>query len=403
MTDRKLAIDEGDYDPATGTYTTMTPDGDVDYYIADVVSQSDYYPFGMMMPGRNDNTPEYRYGYNGMEKDDEVTEQSGTSYDFGARFYNPRVGRWLSVDPVSRKQPGWSPYKAMFDNPMVYSDPDGKTEYLKTIIYYEKTGETIEITRFVSDDVMASHVYSDGTVHYSDYTRTETYTITEDGMYYEKGDSYSVGEKRITLPAFLPKVAAELLLADLEGDGEKQAGGYQLTTKSGGVSSTRTIAENDVETRDIGDLLTALSALGKSGKINVPGSYFKKMKVELPDRYSQFTYDAFKKIMNIVKKTDLKPSPTDNNGNTAPPATTITKTGGTVDGNSDAPESSGTIGSSSKMTTTSTGDINNQQPGDTLTTTENNGQDTIKVDVNTDKKNAGGGWIKERIQTGNKK
>ena len=42
----------------------------------------------------------YRYGFNGMEKDDEV-KGSGNSYDFGARMYDSRLGRWLSIDALS--------------------------------------------------------------------------------------------------------------------------------------------------------------------------------------------------------------------------------------------------------------------------------------------------------------
>ncbi|WMJ74875.1 hypothetical protein RCC89_17155 [Cytophagaceae bacterium ABcell3] len=47
-------------------------DGKADVYYARVQSLNDYYPFGMMMPGRNYSSQDYRYGFNGMEKDDEV-------------------------------------------------------------------------------------------------------------------------------------------------------------------------------------------------------------------------------------------------------------------------------------------------------------------------------------------
>jgi len=59
-----------------------------------------------------------------MEKDNEVTNQEGTSYDFGARFYNPRVGRWLSMDPVLK--PYEAPYVGMENSPVILMDPDGK-------------------------------------------------------------------------------------------------------------------------------------------------------------------------------------------------------------------------------------------------------------------------------------
>ena len=43
-------------------------------------------------------TGKYRYGFNGMEKDDNL-KGTGNSYDFGARIYDSRLGRWLAVDP----------------------------------------------------------------------------------------------------------------------------------------------------------------------------------------------------------------------------------------------------------------------------------------------------------------
>ncbi len=87
------------------------------------------------MPNRNESTPEYRYGFNGMEKDDEVTNQEGTSYDFGARIYNPRVGRWLSGDPHEARYPSLSTYSAFADNPIIFNDPDGRD-----IIYFDING-----------------------------------------------------------------------------------------------------------------------------------------------------------------------------------------------------------------------------------------------------------------------
>ncbi|MFT3884721.1 MAG: RHS repeat-associated core domain-containing protein [Flavobacteriales bacterium] len=68
----------------------------------------------------------YRWGFNGMEKDDEVHGSVGTSYDFGARLYDPRVGRWLSLDPAARDYPTLSPYVFVANSPIAFVDPDGK-------------------------------------------------------------------------------------------------------------------------------------------------------------------------------------------------------------------------------------------------------------------------------------
>jgi RHS repeat-associated protein len=111
LTDRKLAQDNGVYDPETGTYYTMILGGDgvVDYYVSDVVSQSDYYPFGMMLPGRNSSEDSYRYGFQGQEMDDEIKGE-GNSVNYKYRMHDPRIGRFFAVDPLAPKYPHYAPY-----------------------------------------------------------------------------------------------------------------------------------------------------------------------------------------------------------------------------------------------------------------------------------------------------
>jgi RHS repeat-associated protein len=98
--------------------------GQIAYYTADVVSYSDYYPFGMVMPGRNFNSSDYRYGFQGMEMDNEV-KGNGNSYTTEFRQYDPRLGRWLSVDPLAGQFPWQSPYVAFDNNPINIIDPRG--------------------------------------------------------------------------------------------------------------------------------------------------------------------------------------------------------------------------------------------------------------------------------------
>lgn len=66
----------------------------------------------------------YRYGFNGKEKDDELKGQ-GNSLDYGARINDPRLGRWLSVDPLAAKYPWQSPYVSLDNNPIKLVDPTG--------------------------------------------------------------------------------------------------------------------------------------------------------------------------------------------------------------------------------------------------------------------------------------
>ena len=79
------------------------------------------------MPGRNyQSASAYRYGFNGKENDKEV-KGNGNSLDFGARIYDPRLGKWLSVDPLQAKYPFLSPYNFVANNPINSIDPDGRS------------------------------------------------------------------------------------------------------------------------------------------------------------------------------------------------------------------------------------------------------------------------------------
>ncbi|CAN5453578.1 hypothetical protein BH10BAC2_BH10BAC2_33990 [soil metagenome] len=78
------------------------------------------------MPGRSYSSGSlYRYGFNGKEKDSEVKGE-GNSYDYGARIYDPRVCRWLAVDPKAKKYTNYSPYHFGFCNPIITIDPNGE-------------------------------------------------------------------------------------------------------------------------------------------------------------------------------------------------------------------------------------------------------------------------------------
>ena len=71
--------------------------------------KNDYYPFGMTVPNRNYQSPEYRYGFQGQEKDDEV-KGNGNSINYKFRMHDPRVGKFFAVDPLAAKYPYYSQY-----------------------------------------------------------------------------------------------------------------------------------------------------------------------------------------------------------------------------------------------------------------------------------------------------
>ena len=121
VSDRREAIDS-------------TANSEADYYEAVVLTANDYYPFGQEMPGRTYNIGDYRYGFNGKEKDQNDEWGDLTHYDYGFRIYNPAIGRFLSVDPLAEKYASVSPYAYVANNPLVFIDPDGRELVLPSIL-----------------------------------------------------------------------------------------------------------------------------------------------------------------------------------------------------------------------------------------------------------------------------
>jgi RHS repeat-associated protein len=80
----------------------------------------------MTMPGRKYNVgiEAYRYGFNGKENDNEVKGE-GNQQDYGMRIYDPRLGKFLSVDPITSTYPMLTPYQFASNSPIGGIDKDG--------------------------------------------------------------------------------------------------------------------------------------------------------------------------------------------------------------------------------------------------------------------------------------
>lgn len=95
-------------------------DGIVDYYVADVVSATDYSTFGAQLPGRTYQSEKYRYSINGQEKSDELNPNLTTAMYWE---YDSRIGRRWNTDP--KPVVGVSDYAVFDNNPILRTDPDG--------------------------------------------------------------------------------------------------------------------------------------------------------------------------------------------------------------------------------------------------------------------------------------
>jgi RHS repeat-associated protein len=96
-----------------------------------VTQSSDFYPFGLSfneyhserINGDYSSVLNNRYLFQGQESEKDL---DADYYGFKARMYDPALGRWNSVDPLSEKFKAWSGYNFVMSNPISFIDPDGR-------------------------------------------------------------------------------------------------------------------------------------------------------------------------------------------------------------------------------------------------------------------------------------
>lgn len=122
------------------------------YNVLKIKEESHYYPFGLKhtnyngeylqfqeeqleemsivaLSSSNPQLPptfykaEYKYKYNGKELQNEL---GLNMYDYGARNYDPAIGRWINIDPLAETSRRWGTYTYAYNNPMYFVDPDGR-------------------------------------------------------------------------------------------------------------------------------------------------------------------------------------------------------------------------------------------------------------------------------------
>jgi RHS repeat-associated protein len=118
----KYEYDLKDHLGNTRLTTTWAPADSVSQLTPLNLQHAEYYAFGYTIQSLQNTVPSPKnlYLYNHKE----LQEETGL-YDYGGRFYDPVIGRWISVDPLAEKGRRWSPYVYGFNNPIIFVDPDG--------------------------------------------------------------------------------------------------------------------------------------------------------------------------------------------------------------------------------------------------------------------------------------
>ncbi|MDR5591662.1 RHS repeat-associated core domain-containing protein [Christiangramia sp. SM2212] len=143
----------------------------------------------MLQPGRHGNSGEYRYGFQGQEKDDDLKGE-GNSVNFSLRLYDPRLGKFLKSDPLEPVLPWNSPY-SFAENDVVRSiDLEGAER--KVVIHWVDgvygDGSPKIVKTAVDIDRSVKYKGPNGQV----FAKTEVFYAMRDGGFVQAEDMYEV-------------------------------------------------------------------------------------------------------------------------------------------------------------------------------------------------------------------
>ena len=189
-----------------------------------------------------DEKDQYRFGFNGMEKDNEA-KGLGNSLDFGARIYDSRLGRFLSLDPDAEKYPYQSSYVIADNSPIQFIDVDGKgSDYYLSVTF---KGGLPQIN-------LVDQVYT------GEKTPNRLFIQDPNGKKEHNGEQY----KRLIIPSFLYSEDDFLVNRKLDGryqydiDREDYIADTEYTDKNWAERTWESL-KDDMDA--IGDIMTAFS------------------------------------------------------------------------------------------------------------------------------------------------
>ena len=273
------------------------------------IQRTDYYPFGLVMAQKNytsfdelsaDRAPfENKYLYNGKEwQNDEVGGVKLDWYDYGARMYDPTLGRFHTLDPKAEDFFDWTPYNYALDNPvklidldgMAPSNPQDPVKQNKTTT--NPSGNAIQSA--IAQGRAASNIKREATRILLDKHYGGNYDNVSEGEYLDLakrvsdriGVSFSKGKVDVSFDGTLNTEEEKSTMSKLTDAGKEQAIGFAkdeiidrtldkavakkiiTTGVKGAISTTLSVVEKVMDPLETGDSSTGpIKDLKTSGVI----------------------------------------------------------------------------------------------------------------------------------------
>jgi RHS repeat-associated protein len=283
----------------------------IDHYEADVQTMEDYYPFGMGMPGRiyaAAGVPVYRYGFNGKENDDEV-KGSGDQIDYGMRMYDPRAGRFLSVDPLQKKFADMSPYVYAMDRPVDGVDLDGLEWYYSNFFGWTKSNLVAEPPCVLTEEGMQEYYNKLGYFtlkqaqqifqNMQDEKRRE-----EDAIRYQAAQEALIKIQLMNNPFYLAyefsPVSAAVNAYTAFRDGNTWEGAINVALAIGGLSELRSLGLAKFSTFSDFFNVTKLAETGVGDLWKVTNNFIRGTLIE--NKLAQTLYQGYEHLGTTVSK-----------------------------------------------------------------------------------------------------
>ncbi len=262
----------------------------IDHQSNCLIETNDYYPYGLLLPRSTalDVSPQdYKYNGKELQRDLQFNVE-----DYGARQYDPVVGRWLQVDPLAEVNPSFTPYHYCSNNPVNRTDPTGM---LDDAIYVNNNTQQVSVikTNDNYDRVIVDGIYSGN---------------TEKGEYKSTYDGYNTNELKINYSSSANKSTVSDYTTSVLVDVMNQSGesSIQINSTARSVEDQVRVMGNMVESRGMDAQKKMYAAAGDKVLDKYPdrAAMLKTAKAVGPSNVSKHCADLNK--MNVVGKHPTK-------------------------------------------------------------------------------------------------